>query len=120
MEITLVVGLMLALAGIVTYSVSTMTDWKNGREASERLRSVYLAQKTYLADFPSKSFATFTAAELIPYLPGRPGAMPTAKTASNQVLTLNFQVMPPVFTLGTTTYDPSGSLTDGVWDVGNL
>lgn len=120
MEITLVIAIMLTLAGIVTYSVSSMTNWKNGREGSEKLRSVYLAQKTYLADFPSKSFATFTAAELIPYLPGRPGSMPTAKTTSNQVLTLNFQVMPPVWNLGSTAYDPSGSLTDGVWDVGNL
>ncbi len=120
MEITLVVALMLTLAGIVTYSVSSMTNWKNGREGSEKLRSVYLAQKTYLADVPSKSFATFTAAELIPYLPGRPGAMPTATAANGQALTLNFQVMPPVFTLGGTTYDPSGSTTDGIWDVGSL
>lgn len=111
---------MLTLAGIVTYSVSSMTNWKTGREASEKLRSVLLAQKSYLADNPSKSFATFTSAELIPYLPGRPGVMPTAQTTENQALTLNFQVMPPVFTLGGTRYDPSGSTTDGIWDVGSL
>lgn len=120
MEITLVVGLILALAGIATYSINSMTEWKAGRESSEKLRSVYLAQKTYLADFPSKNSATFTAAELIPYLPGRPGVMPTAKSLEKQDLTLNFQVLPPVFALGATTYDPSGSTTDGAWDVGKL
>ncbi len=120
MEVTLVIALLLTLAGIVTYSVSSMTEWKTGRESSEKLRSVLLAQKSFLADNPSKSIATFTSAELIPYLPGRPGAMPTAKTKDNQTLALNFLVMPPVFTLSGTAYDPSGSTTDGIWDVGNL
>ncbi len=119
-EITLVIGLMLTLASIVTYSVSSMSNWKKGREAAESLRSVYLAQKSFLADQPSKSFATFTAAELIPYLPGNPGAMPTQTGLSNETLNLNVQVMPPVFRNGTAAYDPSGSSTDGLWDVGSL
>jgi len=111
---------MLALASIVTYSVSSMTDWRKGRDASEKLRSVYLAQKSFLADQPSKSFATFTSEELIPYLPGRPGAMPVQTGMNGEVLNLNLQVMPPVYRNGTSTYDPSGSPTDGLWDVGSL
>ena len=109
---------MLALASIVTYSVASMTNWRKGRDASEKLRSVYLAQKSYLADQPSKSFATFTNAELIPYLPGRPGAMPTQTGQSNETLNINVQVMPPVFRNGTALYDPSTSTTDAIWDVG--
>lgn len=35
-------------------------------------------------------------------------------------LSLNFRVMPPVFQSGTTTYDPSDSPQDGLWDVGGL
>lgn len=119
-EITLVIGLMLTLAGIVTYSVSSMTDWRKGRDASEKLRAVYLAQKSYLADQPSKSFATFTNEELVPYLPGRPGAMPTQTGVNNEALTINVQVMPPVFKTASANYDPSGSPTDGLWDVGSL
>lgn len=114
------IGLMLALASIVTYSVGSMTDWRKGRDASEKLRSVYLAQKSFLADQPSKSFATFTEAELIPYLPGRPGAMPTQTGKSGEALTFNIQVMPPVLRNGTSTYDPSSTPTDGLWDVGSL
>ncbi|MCB1206680.1 MAG: type II secretion system protein [Verrucomicrobiae bacterium] len=119
-EITLVIGLMLTLAGIVTYSVSSMTDWRKGRDASEKLRAVYLAQKSFLADQPSKSYATFTNEELIPYLPGRPGAMPTQTGKNNETLTINVQMMPPVLKFGSSNYDPSGSATDGLWDVGSL
>lgn len=119
-EITLVIGLMLGLAAIVTYSVGSLTDWRKGRDASEKLRAVYLAQKSFLADQPSKSFATFTAAELIPYLPGRPGAMPVQTGINGEALSFNVQVMPPVLSTGTATYDPSGSTTDGLWDVGGL
>lgn len=117
-EVTLVIGLMLTLASVVAYSVNSLTGWQRGREASEKLRSVYIAQKSYLADRPSKVVSTFTAAELIPYLPGNPGAMPTQTGASNETLNLNVQVMPPVFRKGSAVYDPSGSATDGLWDIG--
>lgn len=119
-EMSLVIALMLGLATMVTYSVSGILEWKTGRDATEKLRGVYVAQKSYLADRPSKDISTFTAAELIPYLPGNPGAMPTAKSASNQTLTLNLTTMPPYFMVGTNRYDPSGSQTDGLWDVGGI
>jgi type II secretory pathway pseudopilin PulG len=119
-EVTLVIGLMLALATIVAYTVSTMSDWRNGRDAAEKLRSVYLAQKSFLADQPAKNVATFTEAELIPYLPGNPGAMPVQTGNSGETLTFNIQVVPPVLLLGASPYDPSGSPKDGLWDVGGL
>ncbi len=119
-EVTLVIGLMLTLAAISAYSITSISSWRNGRDASEKLRSVYIAQKSYLADRPSKSVSTFTSTELVPYLPGAPGAMPTQKGNSNETLTINVQVMPPVFKNGSLTYDPSGSATDSLWDVGPL
>lgn len=118
-EMTLVIALILGLASIVTYSVSGTLDWKTGRDATEKLRAAYVAQKSFLADRPSKSVATFTSAELIPYLPGNPGVMPTASSLGGQALELNFTTMPPFFSLGGQRYDPSGSQTDGIWDVGN-
>lgn len=119
-EMSLVIALMLGLAAMVTYSVSGILEWKTGRDATEKLRSVYIAQKSFLADRPSKVVSTFTPAELIPYLPGNPGAMPTAKSAADQTLTVNITTMPPFFTLGSNRHDPSGSTTDGLWDVGNF
>ncbi|MAS95824.1 MAG: hypothetical protein CMO55_21685 [Verrucomicrobiales bacterium] len=119
-EITLVIGLMLALASIITYSVSAMTDWQKGRDASEKLKAVYIAQKSYMADHPSKVASSFTSSELIPYLPNRPGAMPSANSLEDQSLELNFAVMPPQFFLGGAKYDPSDSPTDSLWDVGSL
>jgi prepilin-type N-terminal cleavage/methylation domain-containing protein len=119
-EMSLVIALMLALASIVTFSLSAVTEWKTGRDAAEKLRSVYIAQKSFLADQPSKSYATFTPGELIPYLPGRSGAMPTAVSKDGQTLTLNIQVMPPVFRIGDSVYDPSDTTSDGLWDVGAL
>jgi hypothetical protein len=111
---------MLALASIITYSVSSMTEWKTGRAASEKLKGVYIAQKSYLADHPTSSYANLSASDLIPYLPGRSGALPTQKSLEDADLTLDFQVMPPSFELGGTTYDPSDSPSDGLWDVGGL
>jgi len=116
----MVIGLMLTLASIITYSISSMTDWKEGREASEKLKGVYIAQKSYLADHPTESYANLSSGDLVPYLPGRSGSLPSQKSKEGQDLSLNFQVMPPVFELGGTTYDPSDSPSDGLWDVGGL
>lgn len=111
---------MLGLASIITYSVSTMTDWKKGRAAGEKLKAVYIAQKSYLADHPAKSYADFVADDLVPYLPNRPGAMPTAVGLDDEELSLKFTAMPPRFALGDADYDPSDSPSDGLWDVGSL
>jgi len=119
-EVTLVIALMLSLAAVITYSVGSMGDWKKGREASEMLRAVLIAQKGYLADHPTETAADLTAAKIIPYLPGRPGALPTTESLNKEQLTLSVTVMPPVFLLAGEPYDPSSSTTDGLWDVGGL
>jgi len=119
-EITLVIGLMLSLAAVITYSVNSMGDWKKGREAAEKLKAVLIAQKSYLADHPTQTTSDLTAAKIIPYLPGRPGALPTATSLEKEELTLSITVMPPVFLRAGEPYDPSGSPTDGLWDVGGL
>lgn len=119
-EVTLVIGIMLTIASIITYSVGTLNEWKKGRSVSEDLKAVYVAQKSYLADHPSALASNFTEAKLVKYLPGNFTAMPTAESLDGDELTLSYKVLPPVFKLGSTTYDPSGSSNDGLWDVGGL
>ncbi len=111
---------MLTLSSVVIYSISALTEWQKGRTAAESLKSVYVAQKSYLADHPSDNYADFVAEDLIPYLPNRPGAMPTGVGLEDEALTLNFNVMPPEFQISGSAYDPSDSDTDGLWDVGSL
>lgn len=117
---TLVIALMLTLSGVVMYSIDAITEWQKGRAASEQLKAVYIAQKSYLADHPTKSYTQFTSDELIPYLPNRPGAMPTTTGENDEALALKFNIMPPEFRLNGSTYDPSDSTEDGLWDVGKL
>lgn len=119
-EMTLVIAIMLMLASIVMYSLSSMGEWKQGRSSGEKLKAVYLAQKGYLADHPTESYGTLTAAKLIPYLPGQGSALPTAKALNDSDLTLEITTMPPTFKLSGSVYDPSGSSTDGLWDTAGL
>ncbi|MEC5127952.1 type II secretion system protein [Verrucomicrobiales bacterium BCK34] len=119
-EVTLVIGIMLTIASIVTYSVGTLNEWKKGRSVSEDLKAVYVAQKSYLADHPTSLASDFTEAKLVKYLPGNLTGMPTAESLDDEELTLSYKVIPPVFKLGSSTYDPSGSSSDGLWDVGGL
>lgn len=119
-EITLVIGLMLLLASVITYSLSSMGDWKKGKAASEQLKSIYLAQKSYLADHPTEDSSDLTDAKIIPYLPGRPGEMPAGESLQNEALVADVTVMPPVFELDGSAYDPSDAPDDGLWDTGGL
>jgi hypothetical protein len=52
----------------------------------------------------------------LPYMPN--GAWPTLPKVGTQTPTINCAVFPPVAALGGGAYDPSGSPTDGLWDVG--
>lgn len=117
-ELSLVIGILLALLSIGMYSSSEITKWRKGREAAESLRAVYAAQRTYMADHPTAAIASLTEAELIPYLPGGATTMPTAVSLKNETLVLNVAVSPPYFTTGGVPYDPSGSNSDSLWDVG--
>ena len=119
-EITMVIGIMLALASIITYSYSSLSEWRKARTAGEQLKSVYIAQKSFMADHPTASTSSISSSDLIPYLPGNPGSMPSAQSLNDEDLSINFTVMPPVFELGGSTYDPSDSSEDGLWDAGGL
>jgi prepilin-type N-terminal cleavage/methylation domain-containing protein len=119
-EITLVIAIMLALASIVTYSASSITEWRKARTAGEQLKAVYIAQKSYMADHPTKTPSSLTSSNIIPYLPGNPGSLPSTKSLDDEDLTINISLMPPVFELGGSTYDPSDTAEDGLWDAGGL
>jgi type II secretory pathway pseudopilin PulG len=115
-ELSITIGIIIILAGIVSLSVQPFIAYRDGRAAGESLRAVKAAQSMYLADNPATPVNTLTQAMLQPYMPN--GAWPTLPKVGAQQPTINCAVFPPVATLGGATYDPSGSPTDGLWDVG--
>ena len=117
-EMSIVICVLLALMSTGLYFGNKIKEWQAGKEAAEQLRSVYAAQRMYLADHPTTPVANLTAANLIPYLPNNPGAMPAILSLDGQALGINVTVSPPVLTLGGAVYDPSGSSSDSLWDVG--
>jgi len=119
LEMTIVIMVLLALITIGLFSSKKMDEWKLGRQASESLRTVYSAQRMYLADNPTASVASLTPELLIPYLPTRATSLPTVKSLTGTNLSILVNVSPPVINAGSgTTYDPSGSNNDSLWDVG--
>lgn len=119
LEMTIVIMVLLALVRIGLFASTKMDEWKLGRTASEALRSVYSAQRMYLADNPTASVSSLTSTLLIPYLPNNAPAIPTVKSLTGTTLTVILNVSPPVINAGTgATYDPSGSNKDSLWDVG--
>ena len=117
-ELSLTLALLLAFASVVAFSLGGMTTWKLGRRASVDLQSVYLAQKSYLADHPTVSIGGVSATDLQPYLPTTMTAIPTVEALDGSSLTIDFNAMPPVVTGGSGTYDPSSGTEDALWDVG--
>jgi len=118
LEMTVVILVLLSLIGIGLYSSNKYSDWKKARAASESLRDVYSAQRMYLADNPTVAVTSLTTAVLVPYLPNNLTAMPTVTSLTGSALTFRVTVSPPVLLSGTTVYDPSGSSSDSLWDVG--
>lgn len=119
LEMTIVIMMLLALVKIGLFSSSKMDQWKLGRTASETLRSVYSAQRMYLADNPTVSVSELTSALILPYMPGNITVMPTVTSLVKTNLTILVNVSPPVINAGSgVTYDPSGSNRDSLWDVG--
>lgn len=118
LEITIVIGILMALIGTGLYASGSIKRWRAGREAAEALRSVYSAQRMFLADNPTAQVSTITAAQIIPYLPNKATTMPTVAPLSGAALTIKVNVSPPVFLQGSNTYDPSGKPNDNLWDVG--
>lgn len=119
LEMTIVIMVLLALVSIGLFASSAMDRFKFGRLASESLRSVYTAQRMYLADNPTVSVASLTNALLIPYMPNNATSVPTVTSLTGATLTIIVNVSPPVINAGSgVTYDPSGSNLDSLWDVG--
>lgn len=119
LEMTVVVMVLLALAGTSLFVSKKMDEWKLGRSASESLRQVYSAQRMFLAENPTRLVSSLTSADVIPYLPGGLTALPTVQSLTGTNLTIAVNVSPPVFNVGTNTiYDPSGNSKDSLWDVG--
>ena len=117
-ELSLTLALLLAFASVVAFSLGGMNTWKLGRRASVDLQSVYLAQKSYLADHPTVAISGISATDLQPYLPTTMTSVPTVEALDGSPLTIDFSVMPPVVSGGSGTYDPSGDSEDALWDVG--
>lgn len=118
-EMTVVLLVVLALVKIGFVSSKKMTEWKMGRTASETLRSVYTAQRLFLADNPTTSVADINGGQIAPYLPNGVAVMPTVRSLSGNVLAIKVNVSPPFINAGAEVrYDPSGSFTDSLWDVG--
>ncbi|MCW1884466.1 type II secretion system GspH family protein [Luteolibacter flavescens] len=126
LELTMVISVMLLLITVGLKANSGFKNWKLAREASDTLRTVYVAQRTFLADNPTVPVTSLTHAQLLPYIQNSPAAFPTATAINGSALNIFVGVSPPFFTTtgvvsGTNPpvrYDPSGSLTDSLWDVG--
>ncbi len=119
LEMTIVIMVLLALVKVGLFTSAKMDEWKLGRAASETLRSVYSAQRMYLADNPTVAVTDITTALVIPYLPNNVTVMPTVKSMTGANLSILVNVSPPVINVGTgVAYDPSGSNKDSLWDVG--
>jgi prepilin-type N-terminal cleavage/methylation domain-containing protein len=115
-EMTVAIAVILVLVGIASLGVKPYYAFRDGRAAGEMLRSVKAAQLMYLSDNPSTAVTALTQALLTPYMPN--GTWPTLPLVGAVQPTINCTVFPPVALLSGATYDPSGSTTDGLWDVG--
>lgn len=122
-EMSIVIFVLLALMTSGFYVSNVVGQWKLARDGSETLRTVYVAQRTYLADNPTVALTSLTPAMLLPYLPNNPATFPTAKSLESATLYPRVNVSPPYLTTTTggtsgTRYDPSKTTTDSQWDVG--
>ena len=119
LEMTVVIGVLLALMSTGLYFSNKISAWKAAKDASETLRSVYAAQRMFLADNPTTAVTSITEAQLLPYMSNKPSIMPTVTSLEGDELAINITVSPPVVDDGRGgIYDPSGDSNDSLWDVG--
>jgi prepilin-type N-terminal cleavage/methylation domain-containing protein len=126
LELTMVISVLLLLITVGLKSNNAFKTWKLAREASDTLRTVYVAQRTYLADNPTTALSAVTPALLLPYIQNSPAAFPAARTPTGAGINIYVGASPPYYTTTATVsgaaapsrYDPSGSYTDSLWDVG--
>lgn len=118
-EMTVVILVLMTLLGTGLFVSNKYSEWQLARTASEELRTVYSAQRMYLSDNPTTNVSNITAEQIIPYLTNQATALPTVKSLTGATLSIRVNVNPPVIDDGSGgTYDPSGSATDSLWDVG--
>jgi type II secretory pathway pseudopilin PulG len=115
-ELSIVMGVLVLLAGLASLAAPPFIAYSQGRQAGEALRAVKAAQLMYLADNPATPITSLTQAMLLPYMPN--GAWPTLPTVAGGTPTINCAQFPPVAVLGGSTYNPTGSTTNGLWNVG--
>lgn len=123
LEMTIVILVLLTLIGGGFGTSNAYRKWSLAREASETVRTVYVAQRTFLADNPTTAPSAITPAMLLPYLPGTATTMPTTKSHEGNTLHVRVNQSPPYWTttsggIDGVRYDPSGSVTDSLWDPG--
>ena len=122
-ELAVVIAVLLLLASIVVMGVTPYVNYRNGRQAGEALRSVYAAQMNYLSDNPGVDLTSLTPADaasrIVAYLPNS-ASLPTLPPVNGVTPQILSNRIPPVASLdGINPYDPSGSPTDGLWDIGS-
>jgi len=118
-ELTLVIMVIIGFMTASLFYAGNIGEWRKGKVASESLRSVYAAQRGFLADNPRRTLTSLGPAELVPYLPDKAPIFPVVEDLEGTNLTYNVQVAPPVLeTSAGETYDPSGKPDDSLWDVG--
>jgi len=119
-ELSVTIAVILILVGAASLGIKPYYAYRDGRAAGEMLRSVKAAQLMYLSDNPSALLSSLTGGatgNLTPYMPN--GTWPTLPMVNGVQPTIVCTQFPPVAALGATNpYDPSGSTTDGLWDVG--
>jgi len=118
-ELTVVISVILILAGGSLFYTNVYRDYIRGVEAGLELKTIYSAQREYLADRPATDTSTFvfdTATNLRGYLPAG-YVLPTVEALDGSNLTINM-TLPPTFSNGGSIYDESRSRNDGIWDAG--
>jgi prepilin-type N-terminal cleavage/methylation domain-containing protein len=111
-EMSVVIAVILILAGAASLCIKPYLDYRDGQKATETLQTVKAARLMYLSDHPATDLANLTQADLLPYMPN--GVWP------NPELPLVNGVPPPTinftgFTV-TSSYQPPGSPINGLWD----
>lgn len=118
-ELTVVIFVILSIMGGTMYFAGNIGEWNQGKKASAALREVYAAQRSFLADHPRRAVSSLQNSELIPYLPSGGSDFPTVEDLDGNALNYDVTESPPVLTDGGGgVYDPSGTSTDSLWDVG--
>jgi type II secretory pathway pseudopilin PulG len=117
-ELSLVMATILSLTVFIGFGFNATRQWQRGKNASLALQAAYTAQRSYMADHPAADITTVTPDAIRAYLPQAWNPMPAIIGLQDEVLSVNYAVMPPVLANGGSAYDPSGKSSDGLWDVG--